>query len=215
MGLQVLTPLPLEDLDISSCLLLRPGGARHGSDASCYASVAQLTRLQRLRADGLGSGDDGAALAVPSLRPLCALSRLTELSLGTTAWGRAAYADVAAWVARLGHELRAAQEAGRGSDDSSEGVNGSGGPATWQQRQGAAPGHLRLRLLPHRLAVAREACEEGVAAVATLLPGLRRLSLAGPWLFAPTGDAALAALSVLTELEVQQQQQQQQQQGAR
>ncbi|KAI8477483.1 MAG: hypothetical protein J3K34DRAFT_515809 [Monoraphidium minutum] len=80
LGIRALAPLPLQDLDISGCLLLRPEPS--ASDPGCLAGACRLTALRRLAAARLGGGDRGGGFAPRALRPLAELTGLTSLCLG-------------------------------------------------------------------------------------------------------------------------------------
>jgi len=183
LGLRALAPLPLEDLDVSSCLLIDPY-PRGRADPGCPASVAHLTRLRRLAAHSQGDGDDGGCLTAPALRALSRLRLLTELSVGTGVFkqGAAGARGLEVWDA-YGEPLHVegmvvdAQQVDRALQDAD---------AAWRRRcaQAARTG-------------------KDLAALCGWLPAaqLRRLCIRLPRQLAPEGDAALEAVSVLTNLE--------------
>ena len=163
---------PLEDLSVSSCLLLKPRAT--SVDCGLPDAVARLTRLRRLAAHHVGDGDDGATLAFSTLRPLSALSALTKLSIGSDRSGQELRSIHSAWL-----ETQRAADDGRAAE--------------------AAEARVRLA---RRLTDLRCAAGHGLAALGTWLPRLQRLSVAACMLVAPSGDDAFAGLSQLGELEV-------------
>ncbi|GBF88575.1 hypothetical protein Rsub_01290 [Raphidocelis subcapitata] len=174
LGLRALARPPLEDLSISSCLLLAPEPCASKGDPGLPASIAHLTRLRRLAAHRLGDGDDGATLALTTLRPLSALSALTELSIGSDRSGQELRSIRSEW-------LETQHPAAHGGD-------------------AAEAGEAQIRLT-RRLVDARRAAGQGVAALGGWLPRLRRLSVAACMLVAPSGDDSFAGLSLLGDLE--------------